>query len=133
MIEAVIGKQFPEKDHIEIIIFDWRFYPSPTGTSVDNFNYSLFAAAKRGVKIRAIVNNDSILAQLKKNGAKAKRVYSKKLIHAKMMLIDGKILIIGSHNYTQSAFTMNLEISIIVELENEDNEIIKFFDHVWGI
>jgi len=39
------------------------------------------------------------------------------------MIIDNRILIIGSHNYTQSAFQMNMETSLIIE---NDSTVERF-------
>jgi len=62
---------------------------------------------------------------LNREGCKARRPETPKLIHSKMMIIDGEILVIGSHNYTQSAFTMNHEVSLIYR-PDEPNALVEF-------
>jgi phosphatidylserine/phosphatidylglycerophosphate/cardiolipin synthase-like enzyme len=141
-MQTIIGKEFPEKviplidnakTSIKIIVFDWRFYPDDNNSSVQNFNRSIFSACKRGVEVKALVNSESLLACLKQNGVQAKKIYSVKLMHAKMILIDDEILVIGSHNYTQSAFTMNLEISVIVPLDKDDKVLSNYFKNIWPL
>jgi phosphatidylserine/phosphatidylglycerophosphate/cardiolipin synthase-like enzyme len=141
-MEFIIGSKFAEKvvplieaakDTIKIIVFDWRFYPEAQRGPVQDFNFAICAAAKRGVKIKALVNNDSLLQTLKQNGVEAKRIYSVKLVHTKMMLVDDEIAIIGSHNYTQSAFSANLEVSVILELDKNDNSLSNYFKNLWPL
>ena len=48
-----------------------------------------------------------------------------------MMIIDDKILVLGSHNYTQNAFTLNQEISVILSDVCELSPYINFFNHLF--
>ncbi len=139
-MEFLIGKQFPArviplidqaKISIEIIVFDWRWYPQEIGSSVQLFNQAIARAAKRGVKIRAIVNNDEIVRVLKSVGCEAKKLASKNLVHCKLMLIDDIILILGSHNYTQSAFYMNFELSVVLYDPENIGDVKTFFENLY--
>ena len=139
-MEILIGKQFPvrviplidqAKSSIEIVVFDWRWYPQDPGSSVQLFNQAIIRAARRGVKVRAIANNDEIIRTLNECGCYAKRLISKSLVHCKFMIIDDQIVVIGSHNYTQSAFQMNLEVSVIFD-DSESALILKdFFENLF--
>lgn len=124
MLETIIGKDYPvvvipliaaAKKNIEIIVFDWRWYPQDTGCATQLFNQALIQAGRRGVKIRAIANSPEIVKVLNENGIETKKLESKHLVHSKLMLIDDRLIIIGSHNFTQAAFTLNYETSILVE------------------
>ena len=127
-METIIGSEFPKKviplinaskKTIEIVVFDWRWYPQDPGASCQLFNQAIVQATRRGVKVRAIANNDEIVKVLNENGCEAKRILTKKLVHSKLMIIDGEIVVTGSHNYTESAFQMNYELSVILDnLEN---------------
>lgn len=139
-METIIGSQFPKKviplieeakKIIEIIVFDWRWYPQDPGASVQLFNQAIVRAVRRGVKVRAIVNNDEIMRVLKEVGCEAKRLKTSSLVHCKFLLIDDKIAVIGSHNYTQSAFQMNLEVSVISDDSNNILELKNYFQNLW--
>lgn len=140
-MEAIIGKQFPNKviplienskKTLDIIVFDWRWYPQNPGASVQLFNQAIVRATRRGVKVRAIANNEEIVKILNSVGCQAKRLLTKKLVHVKMMLIDGEIAIIGSHNYTESAFQMNLELSVILDPCEKIAEFSDFFTNLYN-
>ena len=94
---------------------------------------SLKAARERGVQVRVLHMHEPTAKVLSDFGFEVKRVYTRKLMHCKMMLIDGRYAIVGSHNYTLSAFTENLEVSIAVDLMNEENELQAFFTNRWGV
>lgn len=139
-MQLIIGNDFHKKviplidnarSTISIIVFDWRWYPDQIGNPVQLFNNSLVRAVKRGVDVRSIVNFSSVENILKSVGIKVKHPISKNVIHVKMMIIDNEILIIGSHNYTQNAFTMNHEISVILESCDKIDDLNKFFEGLW--
>jgi phosphatidylserine/phosphatidylglycerophosphate/cardiolipin synthase-like enzyme len=140
-METIIGKEFPKKviplidqakTSIDIVVFDWRWYPQDPGASVQLFNQAIIRAVRRGVKVRAIANNDEIVNILKQNGCEAKKLLTAKLVHPKIMIIDNEIAITGSHNYTQSAFQMNFEVSMILRGREEIKRLIEFFNNIYG-
>ncbi len=53
-------------------------------------------------------------------------------IHAKVMLIDQKRVLIGSINFTQSSLEKNRELSVITEDPNVIHQINTTFDDDWG-
>lgn len=139
---AIIAAQYPKmvipllraaKISINVVVFDWRFYPTVEGSTVSQFNAEIFAAQKRGVKVRALVNSDQVVDRLVKGGCEARKLHSKRMLHTKLLMIDGKTIIIGSHNYTQHAFTMNHEASIQVTMPTEQNDFIKYFQGLWDL
>ncbi len=140
-MDTIIGKEFPikviplineAKKTIDIIVFDWRWYPQDIGNSVQIFNQAIILATRRGVVIRVIANNDEIINILNQNGCKAKKILTKKLVHSKIMIIDGRTAIIGSHNYTQSAFQMNLELSVILDDFEKIADFSNFFTNLYN-
>jgi len=140
-MEAIIGKQFPQKviplienakQSIKIVVFDWRWYPNDPANPVQLFNQAIIRAKRRGVDVKVITNIDDIIKILNTEKIEAKKPNTPKLIHSKMMIIDDKILILGSHNYTQSAFTMNHEASVVIESESELDNFIKYFHNLYN-
>ncbi len=141
-IQVLIGKDFPikvvplireAKKSIEIIVFDWRIYPGQLGNATQAFNEAIVSAHRRGVQVRAITNSRDIVAMLKKVGIKAKKPITPKLIHIKLLVIDDRFFVLGSHNYTASAFQMNYELSVILDDPANKKEITDFFNNLWKI
>ena len=139
---AIIGSQYPRVviplidsaiHTLDVIVFDWRQYKNQPANPVSLFNSSIARASSRGVSVRCLVNNDDIIQMLKSIGCKARKVESTKLLHTKLLIIDKKKVVIGSHNFSQNAFSMNEEASIFVNMNDENNEFVKYFNNLFGI
>jgi len=130
MQEIIIGREYPEKitdlvknskSTIDILIYDWRFYANEVGTKVQIFNNEIIRARSRGVRVRAIVNNDFAVAPFLSQGIEIKKANLKKILHVKMLIFDSKYIVLGSHNLTKNAFEINHEISVLLD----DCEAVK--------
>ena len=142
MIQTLSGRQFPAqviplieaaKQSIDIVVYAWVWYPSDPGAVCQLFNQAIIRASRRGVKIRAILNNDQTLRVLESQNIQAKILRTTRLVHAKLMIIDSEKVITGSHNYTQFAFQANLELSVIIDEENIATDFNIFFNNLWGL
>ena len=140
-VQTIIGREFPKKviplieraaKSIDVIVFDWRWYPQDPGASVQLFNQAILRAIRQGVKIRVIANSDEIVNILKSEGCQTRRLITKNLVHCKVMIIDRQIMITGSHNYTESAFQMNLELSVIFDDLSAINKSLVFFNNLFN-
>jgi phosphatidylserine/phosphatidylglycerophosphate/cardiolipin synthase-like enzyme len=138
--ELILGKQYPDmviplikaaKSTIAIIVFDWRWYPDYVAYPIQKFNLEILNAAKKGVKICAITNYKEITELLKNSAIQAKHLIHDKLVHSKIMIIDNKIAIIGSHNYTHSAFSYNHEVSVIIRDPDLCSQLTTHFNNLW--
>jgi len=132
-IDGVIPLINDAKNSIDIIVYDWRIYPDAPSHPVNRLNAALFSALARGVNIRALVNHSVVKDFLISVGIKARMLDSKKILHAKSMLIDRRYSICGSHNYTQGGMILNHEISLAVDLGTEKNLLAVYFDNLYGL
>ena len=140
-ITPIIGKEFgpkvtplihQAKNSIDIIVYNWRWYPNQIGSTIQQFNNAIINAAKKGKQVRVITNFPYINPILSQLNIKTKKINSKKTIHTKMILIDNEIAIIGSHNYTMNAFTINYEVSIIIQNQNFAKRLNEYFNNLWS-
>lgn len=138
----IIGSEFPKivipllkeaKHSIDLVVFDWRWYPDQITHPVQQFNIALVNAVNRGVNVRAIVHHTMLIPILNKIGIQARRVKDRRMVHAKMILIDRQKLIIGSHNFTRNAFTHNIETSVVVDVPPEITRFSEFFENLFII
>lgn len=118
---------------IDIIVFDWRFYKHDPACSVSQFNMAIARAVQRGITVRCLVQSAAVVNQLKLIGVKARMIHTKRILHTKLLMVDGKKVIIGSHNYTQNAFTNNHEASLFVVLANAVNGLTEYFNNLYGL
>lgn len=118
---------------IEIIVFYWSFDYNDEKDSASKLVKELQNAIGRNVKVKILVNSEAVAERLYKCGFDVRNIYSSRLMHPKVMILDKKIAVIGSHNYTMAGFENNLEVSYIVDLETSENDLQYFFNHLWGI
>jgi len=140
--ETIIGKEFVNKviplikeakKSIDIIVYDWRWYPNQIGSAVQRFNNEIVNSKKRGKKIRVITDSFNLVNILKPLNFEIKKNVSKKTLHTKLMIIDSKTAILGSHNYTMNAFTINYEVSVIIQDEEVVKRLKTYFENIWAL
>jgi phosphatidylserine/phosphatidylglycerophosphate/cardiolipin synthase-like enzyme len=140
MIQPIIGREFfkkvlpaiqQAKKEILIIVYDWRWYPDQIGASIQKFNQEIVRKAKTGVSIKAILNTKETAKILEEQGIKTNVRDFGGLLHTKLMIIDEKIVIIGSHNYTYNAFETNFEASVMIENEEIAKIFKNYFQNLW--
>jgi phosphatidylserine/phosphatidylglycerophosphate/cardiolipin synthase-like enzyme len=118
---------------IDIIVFQWRFYKRDLDNKVSRFNRAIADAVKRGVRVRCLVQQASAVNELKNMGCQARKLQTKRLLHAKLLIIDGNGIVLGSHNYTMHAFASNYEASVFFILDDKQNAFSKYFSNLWGL
>ena len=97
----------------------------------------LLAAAKRGVRIDVIVernqdaddlnrNNAETAERLKRGGIRVCMDAPDRVTHAKLVVIDRRYVLIGSHNLTQSALKYNHEASVWIDSAPLAEEALRY-------
>lgn len=141
-MEFLIGEQFPDKviplineakKSIKIIVFEWIWYPNNNTKSIQLFNQSIVRAKNRGVNIEVVANSMPIIKVLNELNIKARKLSTRKLIHSKVMIIDEKDVVIGSHNYTQNAFTSNFEVSVYMKEVENIKTLLTHFNYLYNL
>lgn len=136
----LFGKQYVSKvcpaidavlEEIRIIIFDWRVDKNEGVSEIELFNQAIYKAVKRGVKVRAIVNSEKVKDVVSKFGVEARVITSEKLMHTKLLILDRFHIVLGSHNFTQSAFSANHELSVYFVVQDFENPYIEYFERLW--
>jgi phosphatidylserine/phosphatidylglycerophosphate/cardiolipin synthase-like enzyme len=139
---VIIGKQYVEKvspliaaaaQSIDIIMYHWQMRPSLQQDPVSLLMQLLQAAQARGVRVRCVVGSAKQCHQLSGYKLENRQHFGDKLVHAKMLLIDNRIAVVGSHNLTKMGLTKNLEISLAVTFDNPQNELVAYFQNLWGV
>lgn len=101
-------------------------------------------AAKRGVKVRVIFDKEANLGNRRSqigylskfrnvrtyllSGKKRKRGKGYGLMHMKMMIIDNRDIILGSANWTYSAFGLNHEVVAFLRSHQKAKRLEKSFE-----
>jgi len=105
---------------------------------------ALFDASKRGVKVEVILDrsidfsgagdmskkNIRSFSYLKRNGIKVFYDDMETLSHSKYLIIDEKVVIVGSFNWSESSLIKNREASVLIRSTEIAKKYLKLFDDI---
>ncbi len=123
---------------IHVIMYLFKTYngPGPPEREPDKLTEMLISKAEAGVDVRIVLesyvkDNQDTFNWLKSSGVKVKWDSKSHTTHDKLIIVDGYIVIIGSHNWSYYALTKNHEASILI-LDPETGKIEeRYFYDVW--
>lgn len=88
---------------------------------------ALLAKQKAGVDVRIIIRGEfdaeKAVEKLKKHGFDTERIRLQDRCHTKGIIVDKKVVLVGSHNWTNQGALVNRDASLIFH----DEEIAKYF------
>lgn len=98
---------------------------------------ALDAAAERGVDVRLLVNPTTdeedapYFLDAMQHGVQV-RVLEDPYVHAKVMIIDGSSVLIGSHNYSYTSLELNREISVVLKDDANIAVVTEVYERDWA-
>jgi phosphatidylserine/phosphatidylglycerophosphate/cardiolipin synthase-like enzyme len=124
--------------------------PESKGRAVYRIYDALIAAAQRGVRVRVLLDSLTLEGSSTETYRRMRRAlaevpgievrvrdlrsrsrYGGCLLHAKYLLIDGRLAVVGSHNWSFAAFTDNHELSLAVDDRRLAGELAAVFGEDW--
>jgi phosphatidylserine/phosphatidylglycerophosphate/cardiolipin synthase-like enzyme len=126
---------------IKMIMFEASYYKkfknSPSNQLID----ALIKAKKRGIDVEVILDirqksdrstkrNLETGKMLTNAGVEVTFDTEQITTHSKLLIIDEKIIVIGSTNWTYNALTANHESSIVFDSRETATELIGFFEKI---
>ncbi len=120
---------------IRMIMFDIKYYPDYPDSPGNYLVYALGSAAERGLDVEIIVDEwlteKPILTMLKDRGVRIKYDSPDITTHAKLIIIDSEIVIIGSTNWSYHSIDENHEANVIVRSGKLAKEFEDYFNKIW--
>jgi len=141
--KAVLDEINSAEESIEIIMYSMKAYDS--NNSVQQLEDALIAAVKRGVEVKVILdqskwsgeitsvtkNNEKTKEYLEAGGVEVKFDSLKETTHVKLIIVDGKVMILGSTNWTYSAFERNNEANVVIRDPKVVSYFLTYFRNLW--
>ncbi len=139
---ALIGQIGAAQKSIDLVMYLWKI-----SARIDNkpgeLVRALGAAGRRGVTVRVVLENSGhdeelnrtnreAAAQLQLEGITAVFDSPAVTTHVKMVVVDQRFCLIGSHNLTQSALGRNHEISILLDNPRLAGELGTYVESLLG-
>ena len=130
------------KTNIDILMFQWGYYAHEGGGMIQRLNYAIKSAIIRGVTARVLLHlggpadklrhiNSDVANHLRSWGAQVKFCSSSGVLHAKVLMIDKTIAVVGSHNFSKRSMGGNVEVSVLVEGGGDIRPLLEYFDMLW--
>ena len=129
------------KKSIQVMMFEACFYGKHPNSPSNILIGELISARKKGVRVeviletsdrgdRATERNRLTGKMLSKEGVEV--IYDPLFVttHAKLIIIDGRISLLGSTNWTYHALTSNHEVGVLIESDEVARTLQYYFDRV---
>lgn len=120
---------------VHIVMFEIKRYEDYPNSSMNSIIKNLIDLRKNGVDVKIIADEylteKSTVDYLKSNGIDIKFESPDRTTHDKLIIIDGKIVVVGSTNWSYYAIEKNREANVIVYSEDVASQFEKYFEEVW--
>ncbi len=120
---------------IRMLMFDVKYYPDYPESPGNFLLLALGEAARIGVDVRIITDEylteKPVLSMLKENGVNIKFDSKDITTHAKLIIIDSKIVIIGSTNWSYHSIDKNHEANVLIVSTSLAKQFEGYFERIW--
>jgi phosphatidylserine/phosphatidylglycerophosphate/cardiolipin synthase-like enzyme len=131
------------KSSIQVMMFEMGYYNEHPNTPSNHLVKELINAKKREVKVEVILEARDAEDRTTKRNRHTGKILSEggvdviydslsKTTHAKFMVVDGRLTLLGSTNWTYYALTDNHEASVFIRSKEVAKELTDYFKKVKG-
>jgi phosphatidylserine/phosphatidylglycerophosphate/cardiolipin synthase-like enzyme len=129
------------KSLIQVMMFEMGYYDRYPNTPSNLLIKELIDAKKRGVKVVVILEVKEGEDRTTKRNRQTGKILSDggveviydplfKTTHAKLMVVDGQLALVGSTNWTYYALTNNNEVSVFIRSKEVAKALVDYFNQV---
>jgi phosphatidylserine/phosphatidylglycerophosphate/cardiolipin synthase-like enzyme len=138
----VAKKMIQEAKHsIQVMMFEMGYYDRSPNTPSNLLIRELINARKRGVKVEVLLEVREGADRTAKRNRYTGKILSDggvdviydslfRTTHAKWMVVDGKLTLLGSTNWTYYALTNNHEASVLIRSKQVAKAVVDYFNQV---
>ncbi len=138
------------KKRIYVSMYVMRYSPTRSYSVENIYIKALIDRYKRGVDVKIVLDasrewskkrqslsgprsekNDNAFNALKNAGVPVIYDSMEQTMHAKTIVIDDELCIIGSTNWSYSALKKNVEFSVLIKSKSQTQKMIDHFNRLW--
>jgi len=124
------------KTSIHMVEFELKYYEKFKGSLQNQIVQDLIDAKERGVDVRIVMdefsNENNAFDVLTARGVGIKLDSENVTTHAKLVIVDGKAVLVGSTNLSYYALEKNNEANVLIEDEASARDFEKYFLGLWN-
>jgi phosphatidylserine/phosphatidylglycerophosphate/cardiolipin synthase-like enzyme len=133
--ETVYGLISSANESVHIVMFEVKYYPDYPESHESLILQKLIELKSKGVDVKIIADEylteKEAVNYLGNNGIGIKYDSESRTTHSKLLIIDGKIVIIGSTNWSYYAIDKNREANVVIYSTEAAQRFEKYFEDVW--
>ena len=129
------------KTSIQVMVFEMRYYDEHPNSPSNLLIKELIDAKKRGVRVEVILEVREDEDRTTQANRRAGKILSEggveviydplfKTTHAKLLIADGELSLLGSTNWTYHALTNNNEVCALIRSKEVAKELVDYFNRV---
>ena len=141
-IDKLIDEVGKTKYSLDVIQYQWNFYPGKATSQIQRLNRTVLAQAEANKKVRVMLNkegrgqhlmviNMKAARYLREAGVVVKFGRTFPITHAKLWIFDDDAVILGSHNLSNRSVTVNNESSVLIKSRPVAMEFKRYFNSLW--
>ncbi len=126
------------KSSLQVMMFEMAYYEKHPNTPSNLLVRELIEAKKRGVRVEVILETREGDDRTTKRNREVGKILSDggveviydplfKTMHAKAMVADGEIVLVGSTNWVYSSLTSNNEVSVLIKSKELAKALNDYF------
>lgn len=130
------------RSSIKVMMFEASYYEKYPSSPTNVLIRELVAAHKRGVAVKVILESNREREKTRVSNEKTGSILSREGVdvaydpatittHTKLLIIDGKISVVGSTNWTYSALEKNHEVSVVIRSSEVAQRLQDYFQTIW--
>ncbi|MEA1925271.1 MAG: phospholipase D-like domain-containing protein [Candidatus Altiarchaeota archaeon] len=120
---------------IHLLVFELKYYPQYPESKMNILVEDIINASRRGVDVKIIVDQyskeNNAFDLLRGEGVDI--VYDSEGVttHAKTVIIDGRVVVLGSTNYSYYGLEKNNEVNVLIDSEETAVFYESYFREMW--
>ena len=140
---SIINDLRRANNSICVVMYSMIYDPEDPFDWANDLIRELVNARKRGVDVKVVIEyrtyygymSDNLKAYeyLSSSGVSAKLDQEADTDHLKLVVIDGKIVYVGSHNWSESALYYNRETSVKIVSEEVARQFLEYLNSNYGL
>lgn len=124
-------------ESLYVIAFEMKYYRNYPDSKPNQLVNALIAAERRGVDVRVVTDEylnqygddaTAVVRLLRANGVDAKLDGSERTTHAKVLVVDGTYVLIGSTNWSHTSMEKNAEANVLVRSRGLAKDMEAYFE-----
>jgi len=123
------------RESIHMAVFELKYYDSYPNSSANILVEDILAARGRGVEVKIVVDDfsteNNALPLLKENGVDVKSDSENVTTHAKLIVVDGEVVVLGSTNLSFYGLEKNNEVDVVLVGRDAAEYYERYFLSLW--